>query len=121
MADSSSRNVALIPPPDTDGGEFERSLDFSKLPKLQVVTLKLAFLSGGLRWIAMALSTIKPTTSPSLSTIRVDLACLNATTRPERLTEDTRNNLRRVTDEVVRIEREFSGALNLTVFTDPSV
>jgi len=69
----------------------------------------------------MALSTIKPATSPCLSTIRVDLTRSYATTRSaECLIEDTRDDLRWVADEAVRIEREFGGAVDLTVFRDPA-
>ena len=100
---------------------FERSLDFSRLPNLQVVTLKLAWKYGGLRWIPMALSTIKPATSPCLSTIRVDLIRSSATTRSvECLIEGTRDDLRWVADEAVRIEREFEGAVDMTVSRDPA-
>ena len=69
----------------------------------------------------MALSTIKPATSPCLSTIRVNLACSSvaSSTSAKRLIEDTRDDLRWVADEAVRIEREFEGAVNLTVSRDP--
>ena len=110
--------MILISPPRIDGGKFERSLDFSKLPNLQVVILKLVWMRGGLRWIPMALSTIKPATSPCLSTIRVNLTCLYVTT-PERLIKDTHDDLRWVADEAVRIECEFGGAVNLTVSRNP--
>jgi len=74
---------------------------------------------GGLRWIPMALSTIKPATSPCLSTIRVDLTRSYATNRPaERLIEDTHDDLRWIADEAARIEREFNGAVNLAVSRD---
>ena len=76
---------------------------------------------GGLRWIPMALSTIKPATSPRLTSIRLDLTRSYATFRPaERLTEDTRDDLRWIADEAVRIEREFGGVVNLTVSRDPA-
>ena len=111
--------MTLIPPPDVDGEGFERSLDFSKLPNLRVVTLKLAWTRGGLHWIPMALSTIKSATSPCLSTIRIDLTRSHATTRSaERLIEETRDDLQWIADEAVRIGREFGGAVNLIVVRD---
>jgi len=67
----------------------------------------------------MALSTIKPATSPHLSTVLVDLARSYSTSRPiASLIEDTRDDLRWVADEATRIEREFEGAVNLTVSRD---
>ena len=67
----------------------------------------------------MALSTIKPATSPCLFTIRVDLTCSSPTLFS--LTEDTHDDLRWAADEAVRIEREFGGAVNLTVSRDPAL
>ena len=113
------KTSALISPPHIDGGDFERSLDFSKLPNLRVVTLKLTWMYGGLRWIPMALSTIKPATSPRLSAIRVDLIRSHSTILPaENLIGDTRDDLRWIADEAARIECEFEGAVNLTVSRD---
>jgi len=67
----------------------------------------------------MALSTIKSATSPCLSTIRIDLTRSHATTRSaERLIEETRDDLRWIADEAVRIGREFGGAVNLIVVRD---
>jgi len=69
----------------------------------------------------MALSTIKPTTSTCLSTIRIDLLRSGAATWPaERLIEQTRDDLRWTVDEAARIEREFGEAVNLTISRDPA-
>ena len=68
----------------------------------------------------MALSTLRPATSPRLSTIRLDFSRPSTATRSvESAIEITGNNLRQVADEIARIEREFEGAVNLTVFRDP--
>jgi len=113
------KTLTLISPPHIDGGEFGRSLDFSKLPNLRVVILKLSWTCGGLQWIPMALSTIKPATSPRLSTIRVDLIRSYSTIRSvECLVEETCDDLRWVANEALRIEREFDGAVNLTISRD---
>ena len=65
--------------PDVDRREtYERSFDFSKSPNLQEVTLVcgvFGYTRGGLPWFPMALSTLEPTTSPRLSTIRLDFTC----------------------------------------------
>ena len=67
----------------------------------------------------MALSTLRPATSPRLSTIRLDFApsfIVNRTV--ESLIEGTANDLRKVADEVARIEREFEGAVRLITVRD---
>ena len=105
-----------------DGLEnFGRSFDFSKFPDLQEVnfTFTVGWKEIGLPWIPMALSTLRPATSPRLSAIR-----LNFTGSPtvrktiEALIKDTGGDLRRTADEMSRIEREFEGAVNLTVSRD---
>ena len=64
----------------------------------------------------MTLSTIKPAASPCLSIIWVDLTHSYDTIQSaECLIEVARDNLRRIANEAVRIEREFDGAVNLTV------
>jgi len=64
-------------------------------------------------WIPMALSTLRPATSPRLSVIRLDLSSL--TGQPVRTVI---TNLRRIAEEIVRIEREFEGAVNFIVVPD---
>ena len=74
-------------------------------------------MGGSLLWIYAALSTPRPSTSPHLSAIQLDFAYPGDIGRS--LIEDTGNDLRRVADEVTRIEREFEGAVNVTVLRDP--
>jgi len=66
----------------------------------------------------MALSTLNPATSPRLSSIRLNFTHWRARSA-ETLIEDMGGDLRRVADEAFRIEREFEGAVNLTVLQDP--
>ena len=67
----------------------------------------------------MALSTLRPTTSPRrLSDIRLNF-CLPTSPPVEALITGMEDDLRRIADEVARIEREFEGTtLNLTVVSD---
>ena len=75
---------------------------------------------GDLLWIPAALSTLKPATSPYLSAIQLDFACPYTAKRSvETVIKRTGNSLLRATDEVSRIEREFKGAVNVTVVRDP--
>ena len=66
----------------------------------------------------MALSTLRPTTSPRLSVIRLRFAGPPVDLPIKTLIKDTANDLRRVAGEVARIEREFEGAVNFTVLRD---
>jgi len=78
-------------------------------------------MGGGLSWIPKALSTIKPATSPRLSLIKLSFIRPTFTNRSiDALVKDAGDDLRRVVDEVARIEREFGGAVHLTVYWDPS-
>ena len=110
--------------PDVDRHEtFGRPFDFSKFPNLQEVTFicwVVDCTDGGLPWLPTALSTLKPATSPHLSTIRLDFTCSSNFHRSaETLIEDMGDHLRRTAEEVSRIEREFKRAVNLTVLRDP--
>jgi len=112
-----------MPFPDADSfvEAFERSFDFSKLPNLQEVKLgfRAGRTGGGLVWIPMALSTVRPATSLRLSTIRLDFAPSPLVNRSVlSLLEGATDDLRRVEYEVARIEREFEGVVNLTVVRD---
>ena len=83
--------------------------------------LGVGWTSGGLLWIPVALSTIKLTTSSNLSTIKLDFICPTTTTWfVDALIEEAGDDLRRLADEVTRIEHEFKGAVNLIVLRDPS-
>jgi len=106
--------------PSHYGETFERSFDFSKFPNLQEVDVEVSWMSGGLRWVPAALSTLRSVTSPHLSAIRLNFVRPPTVNRSvQAMIECTGNDLRRVADEVTRIEREFEGAVNLTVPWDP--
>ena len=99
---------------------FERSFDFSKFPNLQKVYLGVGWVGGNLLWILTALSTLRPATSPRLSTIQLKFTRPPTRTRyVETAIECTVDDLRRIADEVTRIKREFKGALSVTVLRDP--
>jgi len=76
-------------------------------------------IGGALPWIPSALSTLKPATSPRLSTIRLDFAGPPIASLPvESLIEGMGDDLRRIADEADRIEREFEGTVEFTVVRD---
>ena len=108
----------LTPPPDVDAPvSSKRSFDFSKSPHLQEVSLGVRWTGGNLFWIPAALSTLRSATSPRLSAIRLDFA--HATNRSVRdVISFAGSDVLQVTDEVSRIEREFEGAVNVTVLQD---
>jgi len=113
----------LTPFPDVGGSEtFEQSFDLSKFPGLQEVdfSFPVDWRSGRIHWVPMALSTLRPTTSSRLSAIQLHF---NNTPFPgesiETLTIHTSDDLRRIADEVTRIEREFQGTVKFTVIWDP--
>lgn len=108
--------------PDVYGRKApERSFDFSNFPNLQEVDFEVSWGSGGLLWISEAFSTLGPTTSPRLSAVRLQLACLPIANRPPgALINDLGDDLRRVADEVARIKHEFGEAMDLTVSRDPA-
>ena len=114
--------VALTLSYDVDGCEaFERSFDFSKFPNLQELDFGVGWVSEDLFWIPTALSTLKPATSPRLSTIRLNFTHPSSNDRPvETVIKHTENDLRRIADEIARIEREFRGAVNVTIHRDPA-
>ena len=81
------------------------------------------WVAGGLLWIPITLSTLRPATSPHLSTIRLDFDrsyIINPSESVETIIGDTVNDLRWAVDEVARIEREFGGAVKSNVFLDPA-
>ena len=96
---------------------LERSFDFSKFPNVQDVTFCFwdSFVDGGVPWIPMALSTLRAATSPRLSVIRLDFH--SSTSKPPEPTIID-SDLRRIADEVARIQREFEGAVKFTVLRD---
>ena len=113
----------LTPFPDVAGFEIlEQSFNFSSLQNLREVNFGITvnWSEGALPWIHMALSTLRSATSPHLSTIRLDFGHSYIPDRSiEPMTQDMGNDLRRIADEVTRIESEFDGAVDLTVVSDP--
>ena len=102
--------------PDSDSNEEpERTFDFSKFPNLQEVTIGVRWISGGLLWISAALSTINPTTSPPLSTFKLDISGRPPRFAPVHHKEQFENDLRLIDERVVQIERDFIGMANFTV------
>ena len=98
---------------------FEWSFDFSKFPNIQEVTfgVRAYWKEGGLPWAPMALSTLRPATSPRLSVIRLDF-CSSTSRMVETVIANMGNDLRRIADEFARIDHEFGGAVNFTVVAD---
>jgi len=80
--------------------------------------LRVGWKQGGLHWIPIAVSTLRSTTSPRLSSLQLDLAGTPLNQSVESLIEDMGNDLQRIADEVTRIDREFEGAVNITVVSD---
>jgi len=68
----------------------------------------------------MALSTISPTTSPRLSSLRLDFVGSPYSRTVGSLIRDVGDDLLRIADEVARIKREFEGAVYVTVVRDPT-
>ena len=66
----------------------------------------------------MALSTLRPATSPRLSIITLSLSATTSPADVETVITKIGNDLRRIADEVSRIEREFEGAVDFTVIPD---
>jgi len=97
----------------------EQSFDFSKFPNLQEVDFGVRWMGGGLLWIPVALSTLKPATSPHLSTIQLSFIHPPTNQSIQATIEGAGSDLRSVAGEVARIEREFDGAVGLTVLRDP--
>ena len=108
--------------PGLGGSEpFNRSFNFSEFPNLQELDFWVGWMSGGLPWIPAALSTLKSATSPHLSAIRLSFLRASPPIWPaDTSVERTSGDLQRVAGEVARIESEFGGAVNLTVFRDES-
>jgi len=73
---------------------------------------------GSLHYIPMALSTLKPSTSPHLSQIHLRLTCptdLDSIFVNWNL-ENMGDGLPRIAEELTRIEREYEGAVDSSVF-----
>ena len=109
-----------MPFPDSDGPDIlEQSLDFSKLPNLREVNLVLRLAGGGPPRIPVAFSTLRPATSPHLSTIRLEFACEPTLAHlTETVVDEMINYLEQLPGETTRIQREFEGAVDFTVAID---
>ena len=117
------RILTLISSPDSDGIKAcEQSFDFSKFPNLQAVDFGVGWIEGSPYWIPMALSTLKPATSPRLSSIRLDFTPVidrNVPSHLRAMIEVMADDLRRAADEVTRIKREFKGVVDVNVVRAP--
>jgi len=81
---------------------------------------RVGLIGRALPWIPSALSTLKATTSPRLSAIRLNFTGPPIASLPvESLIKDMGDDLRRIADEADRIEREFEGTVEFTVLRDP--
>ena len=108
------RNDPLTLSPCSEGKEiFPFTFDFAKLPNLKEVGLAVHFTSSGICWIHVALSTITPVTSMYLSILR--LGYYPPHSIPGYLLERLDNDYQLIKDEVARIDREFVGAMKLTL------
>ena len=65
----------------------------------------------------MALSTLRPATSPRLSVIELDFTS-STSARVENMTAGVENDLRRIADEIARIECVFEGTAKVAVVPD---
>ena len=106
--------------PDPDGPEtLERSIDFSKLPNLQEVNLVFKLAGGGPPRIPVAFSTLRPATTPRLSTVRLEFAYEPTLAHLiEIVVEEVISYIELVPCEIARIEHEFEGAVDFTVAVD---
>ena len=110
----------MLSPNVDDVGGSERIFDFSKFQTLREVNIGVSWVGGDILWIPTALSTLRPTTSPHISTIRLNFTSFSSANRSiEILLNGVGSGLRRVADELSRIEREFEGAVNLIVVRNP--
>jgi len=121
--DSGAQGPTLTPPPDVGIGREapERSFNFSEFPKLEEVNISHAVcrVGRGPPWIPMALSALRPTTSPRLSSLRLVFFGSPSNLPRGFSIQDMSNDHQRIADQVTRIEREFEGAVNPTIIRDP--
>jgi len=83
-----------------------------------MVTFGLLLAYGSLYYIPMALSTLKPSTSPHLSYVQLRLT---GPTHPHYTSENWNlenmgDGVPRIAEELTRIEREYEGVVDLRVF-----
>ena len=101
-------------------GGFVRTLDFEKFPNLEDARVTGHFATASsLRWIYASFSTINPATLPRLSVLR--LGCLPLCPAPKDPQDKLHRNLQLIKNEVDRIERDFNGAVKLTLNDFPGL
>ena len=92
---------------------LNRTFDFSEFPNLEELAFVTPLAAMDLHWLPKAISTLKPTTSPRLSSLRL-LTCDRPPGSPvpsmERL-----GNVTRLVEGFTQVEREFMGAVKVTV------
>ncbi|KAF9781680.1 hypothetical protein BJ322DRAFT_1220464 [Thelephora terrestris] len=98
---------------------LDHSFNFSRSPNLKEVKFAVDWRGGSLLWIPVALSTLKPTTSPRLSIVRLSLRSMARYVNPRDWWERLCDDLRRVEGEIARIKHEFAGEVNLIVSRPP--
>ena len=100
---------------------LDRTFDFMKSPNLEELKFEIRLTARDLHWISEAISTLKPTTSPRLSTLRLTTSYrLPEDLMPDHLKEHL-GNVTQLVEEVARVEREFMGAVKVTVPWRPEV
>ena len=100
-----------------DREPLDRVFDFEKFPNIEEVTFIIHWVAPGPLWIPRSLSTFKPTTSPRLFFIRINIGH-RCKEKPE---EEFDDDIQSVRDQVSRIKREFTGAVDSTVWVWPKL
>ena len=98
-----------------DHESLNRSFNFTKLPNIQEVTFTVRRIHGDILWIHKALSTLKPSTSPRLSAVRLKLGSKPPEDSPVHVRELPDRVIRPIEEQVARIELEYTGTVDVTV------
>ena len=99
----------------------DSTFDFANFLNLEEVTFEIRWSSGVLLWIPRALSTLKLTTSPRLSVLKITPSKLHL---PSPFLPRFEARLKKVTclvGEVARVEREFIGVVEVTMAWGPKL
>ena len=92
---------------------LNRTFDFSEFPNLEELAFHTPMYVTDVHWLPEAISTLKPTTSPRLSSLRLvtrDRPPGSPVPSMERL-----GNVTRLVEGFTQVEREFMGAVKVTV------
>ena len=92
---------------------LNRTFDFTEFPNLEGLAFVTPMYARDIHWLPEAISTLKPTTSPRLSSLRLltrDRPPGSPVPSKERL-----GNVTRLVEEVTQVERKFKGAVKVTV------